>query len=129
MQTKVIDNKLKIIDDVPSSAVEMAVKEKVFGHDRVSLWQLIFGIWALTRFSSVPEESSAPGAYCGRSKAGVKASLQYQEDQQGSLQGDPQEDCSKGLVHNIQIIPWEKLLKHSVAGMSQQIWRDQPVED
>ena len=38
MQTKVIDNKLKIIDDVPSSAVEMAVKEKVFGHDRVSLW-------------------------------------------------------------------------------------------
>jgi hypothetical protein len=29
VQTKVIDNKLKIIDDVPSSAVEMAVKEKV----------------------------------------------------------------------------------------------------
>merc|ERR1719331_1160010 len=28
VQTKVIDNKLKIIDDVPSSAVEMAVKEK-----------------------------------------------------------------------------------------------------
>jgi len=28
IQTKVIDNKLKIIDDVPSSAVEMAVKEK-----------------------------------------------------------------------------------------------------
>jgi len=26
---KVIDDKLKIIDDVPSSAVEMAVKEKV----------------------------------------------------------------------------------------------------
>ena len=33
VQTKVIDNKLKIIDDVPSSAVEMAVKEKVFGHN------------------------------------------------------------------------------------------------
>ena len=32
VQTKVIDNKLKIIDDVPSSAVEMAVKEKVFGN-------------------------------------------------------------------------------------------------
>merc|ERR1712039_809536 len=28
VQTKDIDNKLKIIDDVPSSAVEMAVKEK-----------------------------------------------------------------------------------------------------
>merc|ERR1712107_457090 len=28
VQTKVIDNKLKIIDDVPNSAVEMAVKEK-----------------------------------------------------------------------------------------------------
>merc|ERR1712130_706935 len=28
VQTKVIDNKLKINDDVPSSAVEMAVKEK-----------------------------------------------------------------------------------------------------
>ena len=27
---KVIDDKLKIIDDVPNSAVEMAVKEKVF---------------------------------------------------------------------------------------------------
>ena len=26
---KVIDDKLKIIDDVPNSAVEMAVKEKV----------------------------------------------------------------------------------------------------
>ena len=33
MQTKVIDNKLKIIDDVPSSAVEMAVKEKVVGFE------------------------------------------------------------------------------------------------
>ena len=29
---KVIDDKLKIIDDVPSSAVEMAVKEKVKTH-------------------------------------------------------------------------------------------------
>merc|ERR1711934_258944 len=28
VQTKVIDNKLKIIDDVPSSAVELSVKEK-----------------------------------------------------------------------------------------------------
>ena len=26
---KVVDDKLKIIDDVPNSAVEMAVKEKV----------------------------------------------------------------------------------------------------
>ena len=26
---KVVDDKLKIIDDVPTSAVEMAVKEKV----------------------------------------------------------------------------------------------------
>ena len=33
VQTKVIDNKLKIIDDVPSSAVEMAVKEKVVGFE------------------------------------------------------------------------------------------------
>ena len=28
---KVVDDKLRIIDDVPSSAVEMAVKEKVKG--------------------------------------------------------------------------------------------------
>ena len=27
---KVVDDKLKIIDDVPTSAVEMAVKEKVY---------------------------------------------------------------------------------------------------
>ena len=90
VQTKVIDNKLKIIDDVPSSAVEMAVKEKVFGNSN--------GFLLLTHFSSVPEKSSATGAYCGRGKAGVEASLQCKEDQQGSLQGDPQEDCSKGLV-------------------------------
>ena len=30
VNTKVVDDKLKIIDDVPNSAVEMAVKEKVF---------------------------------------------------------------------------------------------------
>jgi len=35
VQTKVIDNKLKIIDDVPSSAVEMAVKEKVQRQERI----------------------------------------------------------------------------------------------
>ena len=29
VQMKLIDDKLKIIDDVPTSAVEMAVKEKV----------------------------------------------------------------------------------------------------
>ena len=29
---KVVDDKLKIIDDVPNSAVEMAVKEKVCSH-------------------------------------------------------------------------------------------------
>lgn len=29
VNTKVVDDKLKIIDDVPNSAVEMAVKEKV----------------------------------------------------------------------------------------------------
>jgi len=29
VQLKLIDNKLKIVDDVPTSAVEMAVKEKV----------------------------------------------------------------------------------------------------
>ena len=57
VQTKVIDNKLKIIDDVPSSAVEMAVKEKVFYQESNFL---------LTNFSPVPEESPAPGAHCGR---------------------------------------------------------------
>ena len=30
---KVVDDKLKIIDDVPNSAVEMAVKEKVSEED------------------------------------------------------------------------------------------------
>ena len=30
---KVVDDKLKIIDDVPNSAVEMAVKEKVSDED------------------------------------------------------------------------------------------------
>ena len=29
VQMKIVDDKLKIIDDVPTSAVEMAVKEKV----------------------------------------------------------------------------------------------------
>ena len=29
LKMKVVDDKLKIIDDVPTSAVEMAVKEKV----------------------------------------------------------------------------------------------------
>ena len=29
VKMKVVDDKLKIIDDVPTSAVEMAVKEKV----------------------------------------------------------------------------------------------------
>ena len=35
MNTKVVDDRLKIIDDVPSSAVEMTVKEKVsfFSHN------------------------------------------------------------------------------------------------
>ena len=32
VNTKVVDDKLKIIDDVPNSAVEMAVKEKVNKH-------------------------------------------------------------------------------------------------
>ena len=31
VNTKVVDDKLKIIDEVPSSAVEMFVKEKVSG--------------------------------------------------------------------------------------------------
>ena len=38
VQMKLIDDKLKIIDDVPTSAVEMAVKEKVHFWDQ---WYLL----------------------------------------------------------------------------------------
>ena len=33
VKMKIVDDKLKIIDDVPTSAVEMAVKEKVCNHN------------------------------------------------------------------------------------------------
>ena len=37
------------------------------GSQGEGIWLLAFDIWLLTHFSSVPEESSAPGAYRGRS--------------------------------------------------------------
>ena len=44
---KVIDDKLKIIDDVPSSAVEMAVKEKVH---HLFTWTQTFSFIILFQF-------------------------------------------------------------------------------
>ena len=49
---KVIDDKLKIIDDVPNSAVEMAVKEKVVSIQntkKVTFYQTIFFIQFLKK--------------------------------------------------------------------------------
>ena len=37
LKMKVVDDKLKIIDDVPTSAVEMAVKEKVCNFSKNNL--------------------------------------------------------------------------------------------
>ena len=87
MQTKVIDNKLKIIDDVPSSAVEMAVKEKVVGFEyfafHSSSWLCLLTCLTLSSLHNtnslllVPEESSATGAHCGGSEACAETCLQH----------------------------------------------------
>ena len=37
VKMKIVDDKLKIIDDVPTSAVEMAVKEKVCKN--ITIWR------------------------------------------------------------------------------------------
>jgi len=66
---KVIDDKLKIIDDVPSSAVEMAVKEKV--HRTFT----IIGRTLFDHFLSVLEESAETREDCGRSKVGPETGL------------------------------------------------------
>ena len=43
---KVVDDKLKIIDDVPNSAVEMAVKEKVCSDwDQYLSWTVYFSVF------------------------------------------------------------------------------------
>ena len=49
---KVVDDKLKIIDDVPNSAVEMAVKEKVSVEDA---WCLELNIVIFSVFKESPE--------------------------------------------------------------------------
>ena len=47
MQMKLVDDKLRIIDDVPTSAVEMAVKEKVCS---LQLFNVLFGDFLLKIF-------------------------------------------------------------------------------
>jgi len=78
---KIVDDKLRIIDDVPSSAVELSVKEKVskypkrkarefskfYGAQNHIVWKcrLIFHNFMLV-YSSVPKESSTARTHCGR---------------------------------------------------------------
>ena len=40
VKMKIVDDKLKIIDDVPTSAVEMAVKEKVY--ENITIWRFFY---------------------------------------------------------------------------------------
>ena len=58
-----------------------------------------------TVFSSVSEESAAAGAHCGWGEAGPEAGLQWSQNHQGTLQGDPAQDGSQGMYCNINNIP------------------------
>ena len=87
---KVVDDKLKIIDDVPNSAVEMAVKEKV----SVALTTLLLKMNKF--FSLVSEESAETRPDSGGGQAGSEAGIQHEENNQGCLQRNTQENRSEG---------------------------------
>ena len=86
---KVVDDKLKIIDDVPNSAVEMAVKEKV----SVALITLLL---KMNDFFLVSEESAETRPDSGGGQAGSEAGIQHEENNQGCLQRNTQENRSEG---------------------------------
>ena len=99
---KVVDDKLKIIDDVPNSAVEMAVKEKVNSYH--NLFFLLENI-----FFAVFEESSETGQNCRGSKTYFEASLQRQKNNKGVVQRNSQKSGPQGENQTFVVI--EQLFK------------------
>lgn len=76
---KIVDDKLKIIDDVPTSAVEMAVKEKVRHH-------YYFFILCIKHFFTVPQKSPKTRTDRGGNQNCAQTLLQSQKNHQRRLQ-------------------------------------------
>lgn len=94
VKMKVVDDKLKIIDDVPTSAVEMAVKEKVS-----SMPRLIF-IDSKMYFFLVLEKSPKAGENRRRDQNCAQTSLQQETYYQRGLQRYFKKMCSQGNFTN-----------------------------
>ena len=77
---------------------------------------------------TVPEESSAPGAHCGRDQDGPQALLQPEKDLQRKLQGNHEKMCSKGKLFMISPLV-NRPYYFSFLGVSQQERRDQHQQD
>ena len=93
VKMKVVDDKLKIIDDVPTSAVEMAVKEKVSSIPKLISLILIF-------FLIVLEKSPKAGENRRRDQNCAQTSLQQETYYQRGLQRYFKKMCSQGNFTN-----------------------------
>ena len=77
VKMKIVDDKLKIIDDVPTSAVEMAVKEKVCKTRQFDDFFLIFvKTFIISFLFLVLEKSPKTRADCRGDQITAQATLQ-----------------------------------------------------
>ena len=121
MQTKVIDNKLKIIDDVPSSAVEMAVKEKVFLSHIFCFWYL-----GLTRYyPQFLKKVQRQERIVEEVKLVLKPAYNARK-----INKEAYKEILRKTVPKVWTKLFPKLLSNLLlSGVPQQIWRDQPIKD
>ena len=77
VKMKIVDDKLKIIDDVPTSAVEMAVKEKVCKTRQFDdFLKILVKTFIISILFSVLEKSPKTRADCRGDQITAQATLQ-----------------------------------------------------
>ena len=122
VQTKVIDNKLKIIDDVPSSAVEMAVKEKVFDQKDILALYLFHAYFPqflkkVQRQERIVEEV----------KLVLKPAYNARKINKEAYKEILRKTVPKVWATSVVFLAF--FLKILISGVPQQIWGDQPIQD
>ena len=122
VQTKVIDNKLKIIDDVPSSAVEMAVKEKVFDQKHILALYLFHAYFPqflkkVQRQERIVEEV----------KLVLKPAYNARKINKEAYKEILRKTVPKVWATSVVFLAF--FLKILISGVPQQIWGDQPIQD